>query len=297
MQAFLVLLGLTSCLALASTGYSDGVAVVGCGVLGTSLCKQILECPNFEGRQVIGITKSTTRHDEILQTVGSHDGRFQVKAYGDLGGQTFKDVVFCAPPSGSDDYPAAVKDAASSVWAGRDSGGTFVFTSSGAVFGGNDGEIVTETSPLTDTPRAMRLIQAENAARSEGGAVLRLAGLYLLERGAHNYWLQSGKDVDGRADGVVNLLHYDDAAGACMAALQAFVGDGTFLVSDGSPLTRKEICEVATKARMYSGKSMPKFLGTDADPKGKVYNGSWTNQVLKWEPRYASFDAFMTEHV
>jgi hypothetical protein len=38
-------------MALASTGNTDGVAVVGCGVLGTSLCKQILECPDFEGRQ------------------------------------------------------------------------------------------------------------------------------------------------------------------------------------------------------------------------------------------------------
>lgn len=246
---------------------------------------------------VTGITKTTARHDDILQSVGAHDGRFQVKAYGELGGQTFKDVVFCAPPSGSDDYPAAIKEAASNVWAGRNSGGTFVFTSSGAVYGGADGDVVTESSALTDTPRAMRLIQAEIAAHSEGGAVLRLAGLYLLERGAHNYWLQSGKDVDGREDGVVNLLHYDDAAGACMAALQASVGDGTFLVSDGNPLTRKEICEVAMKANMYSGKTMPNFLGAEKDPKGKVYDGSWTHEALSWKPRYASFEDFMGRHI
>ena len=29
----------------------DGIAVVGCGVLGTSLCKQLLSSPDFEGVQ------------------------------------------------------------------------------------------------------------------------------------------------------------------------------------------------------------------------------------------------------
>ena len=244
---------------------------------------------------VTGITKTCTRHDEILQSVGAHDGRFRVSAYDELEGQTFKDVVFCAPPSGSDDYPGAVKDAVSKVWAGSDAGGTFVFTSSGAVFGGADGEEVNEKSPLTNTPRAQRLIDAENAAKSNGGAVLRLAGLYLLERGAHNYWLTSGKDVDGRADGIINLLHYDDAAGACLAALKASVGDGTYLVSDGRPMTRKEICEAALKSKLYAGKTMPAFLGTQTDPLGKVYDGCWTNEALKWRPRYASFGDFMSQ--
>lgn len=247
--------------------------------------------------QVTGITKTTTKHDDILQSVGTHEGRFDVKTYDDLEGQSFKDVVFCAPPSGSDDYPGAVKDAASNVWAGNKSGGTFVFTSSGAVFGGADGETVNEKSAMTDTPRAQRLIDAEDASRSNGGAVLRLAGLYLLERGAHNYWLVSGKDIAGRADGIINLLHYDDAAGACMAALKASAGDGTFLVSDGNPLTRKEICEVALKAKIYEGKALPKFLGAESDPKGKVYDGSWTNEALNWKPRYASFEHFMSQHL
>lgn len=246
--------------------------------------------------KVIGITKTINRHAEILQSVGAHDGRFRVKVYEEVEGQTFKDVVFCAPPSGSGDYSGAVKDAASKLWAGSNAGGTFVFTSSGAVFGGTDGEEVNEKSPLTDTPRAQRLIDAEKAVQSNGGAVLRLAGLYLLERGAHNYWLTSGKDVDGRADGIINLLHYDDAAGACLAALKASVGDGTYLVSDGRPITRKEICEAALKAKLYAGKAMPAFLGTDSDPRGKVYDGSWTNDALKWKPRYASFAEFMSQH-
>lgn len=81
---------------------------------------------------VTGITKSTGRHDVIRQAVGD-DERFTVTTYDELNGQTFSDVVFCAPPSGSDDYPGAVKDATTSVWAGRDAGGSFVFTSAGSV--------------------------------------------------------------------------------------------------------------------------------------------------------------------
>jgi nucleoside-diphosphate-sugar epimerase len=162
-------------------------------------------------------------------------------------------------------------------------------------FEADDGEMVDEYSKVADTPRAQRLIQAEEACLQPGGAVLRLAGLYTLERGAHNFWLTSGKDVAGRADGIINLLHYDDAAGACMAAIHVCAPQGIYLISDGNPLTRKEICESAFKSKMYQGLELPKFLGTETDPRGKIYNGSRTNQALKWKPRYSSFDEFMSQ--
>lgn len=125
---------------------------------------------------------------------------------------------------------------------------------------------------------------------------MRLAGLYSLERGAHNYWLTSGKDVAGRADGIINLLHYDDAAGACIAALKAGpekTRGKVFLVSDGNPTTRQGICESALKAKMYSDAKMPSFLGSEADPKGKLYDGSATNAALNWKSKYVSFDEYM----
>mmetsp|Transcript_18857 Transcript_18857/g.27883 ORF Transcript_18857/g.27883 Transcript_18857/m.27883 type:complete len:171 (+) Transcript_18857:604-1116(+) len=164
-------------------------------------------------------------------------------------------------------------------------------------FGGLDGETVNEQSPVTDTPRAKKLINAEAACLKEGGVVLRLAGLYTLERGAHNYWLTSGKDVDGRADGIINLLHYDDAAGACLNSLkEATKKSAVYLISDGNPLTREQICLSARKSALYSDKVMPAFLGTDKDAMGKVYDGSWSNEALNWKPRYISFDSFMEQH-
>jgi hypothetical protein len=146
-------------------------------------------------------------------------------------------------------------------------------------------------------PRSARLIYAEEVVRKNGGACLRLAGLYNLERGAHNFWISKG-EVTGSTDGIINQLHYDDAAGSVLAALAvgpSVVSGNNFLISDGNPATRHEICESALKAKKYQGKQMPSFLGTEKDPKGKVYDGSASNKALRWDPRYISFDSFMSQ--
>lgn len=121
-------------------------AVIGVGVLGTSLCRQILEDPDFKG--FTGVTRTTKNHDAIRAAVllgestDDDDDRFRLIAAsggsGDVAApprrkSTFTNVVFCAPPSGFEDYPAAVKEAAERYWEGPNGGGVFVFTSSGAV--------------------------------------------------------------------------------------------------------------------------------------------------------------------
>lgn len=120
-----------------------------------------------------------------------------------------------------------------------------------------------------------------------------------MDRGAHNFWLTSGRDVSGREDGIINLLHYEDAAGAAVAALRAgptVVAGNVFLISDGNPLTRRQICESTLKSKKYREMSIPKFLGSEADPIGKIYDGAASNKALKWDPRYESFDSFMSSH-
>lgn len=279
----------------------NSIAIVGCGVLGTSLCKQILSCPEMESVKVWAITKTRNNHESIKETVGENPN-LNIVTMDDLTQETkFENVVFCAPPSGSDDYPGAVKDAVDALWCGPDKG-RFVFTSSGGIYGPGNGEVVKETSPLPESTmassRSLRLVKAEENALSAGGCVLRLAGLYTLDRGAHNYWLEkSGGMVKGSKDGIINLLHYDDAAGACLAALMTDndVRGKVFLISDGNPTTRIGICESALKAKRYGGLQMPSFGedGTGAG-KGKIYDGTFSNAFLKWKPRYESFDTFMT---
>jgi len=299
--------GASSSLEAESSSVGD-IAVVGCGVLGTSVCRQLMHQPSsYQFTSITGITKTTARHDDIRAHVLSgkqqqdDERKFHVSTVEQvLSQQTkYKNVIFCAPPSGSEDYAKDIEQAITTLWQGPTSGGTFVFTSSGAVYGsGAHVNVVTEASPTDhEDLRAKRLIDAEEACLSRSGTVLRLAGLYILERGPHSYWLRSGKDTQGRADGLVNLLHYDDAAGACIAALAvgpALVHGKVFLISDGHPLTRQEICASALKHPMYSGNAMPKFVGSDSDPVGKIYDGSWSNQQLKWKPGYSSFVEFMT---
>jgi nucleoside-diphosphate-sugar epimerase len=239
---------------------------------------------------------------------GDHSGRFTLTTadalqHSEGPGKRFRSCVFCAPPSGFDDYAGAVEDAILNVWAGPPGGGVFVFTSSGGIYGpgesGNPPLVVTEESELPDAagnPRSERLAAAERVVLSNGGACLRLAGLYTLDRGAHNFWL--GKEtVAGRSDGIVNLLHYDDAAGAVVAALSvndpSVVAGKVFLISDGRPMTRQEICESSLKATRYAGMTVPTFSGPPDGPIGKIYDGSASNQALQWEPRYTSFGEFM----
>jgi len=185
------------------------------------------------------------------------------------------------------------------LWSGPENGGTFVFTSSGGIYGPGNGETVSETTPIPtpESPRTKRLVEAELNTIAAGGCVLRLAGLYTLERGAHNYWLEKGDGtVKGSQDGIINLLHYDDAAGSCVAALQADreqTRGKTFLISDGNPTTRGGICESSLKSKKYGSKSMPIFGGDNSAGKGKIYDGHWSNDVLSWKPVYSSFDEFM----
>lgn len=290
------------------------IAIVGCGVLGTSLLKQLVTSPEFESKSITAITKTTNNHESILKSVeeSSSSSSSQRSASFDLTtmdeipkDQKFSNVVFCAPPSAFDDYPGAVADASDNLWCGTNDGGdgegTFVFTSSGGIYGPGDGEVVSESSPLPDSSlasaRSMRLVKAEENVLSRKGGVLRLAGLYTLERGAHNYWLEKGDGtVKGSSDGIINLLHYDDAAGACLSALRAgpsIVGGKVFLISDGHPTTREGICASALKSKKYKESKMPSFGKSDDAGKGKIYDGSRSNLALQWEPVHESFDKFM----
>lgn len=80
-----------------------------------------------------GITKTKNRHEDILAEVGQSE-RFTMKTGEDVDGEKFQNVVFCAPPSGFEDYPAAVHDSIISLWAGPSEGGVFIFTSSGGMY-------------------------------------------------------------------------------------------------------------------------------------------------------------------
>ena len=65
---------------------------------------------------------------------------------------------------------------------------------------------------------------AEDVVLENEGNVIRLAGLYTDQRGAHTYWMKmvsEGKTIETNEDGLVNLIHYEDAARLVLASLDS----------------------------------------------------------------------------
>ncbi|GMP52637.1 hypothetical protein CsSME_00020830 [Camellia sinensis var. sinensis] len=62
--------------------------------------------------------------------------------------------------------------------------------------------------PIGRSPRTDVLLKAEKAVLESGSSVVRLAGLYKADKGAHVYWLGKGT-VDTHPYHILNLIHYE----------------------------------------------------------------------------------------
>ena len=95
---------------------------------------------------------------------------------------------------------------------------------------------IDETSPIDlSKPR----VQGEEFLRHECGAILlRAAGIYGPGRHPYN-WIKSGRVT--LSDKYVNLIHVEDLAAICLAALQCGVAGAVYNVSNGVPQTWRDI--------------------------------------------------------
>ncbi|KAI3433574.1 hypothetical protein D9Q98_003385 [Chlorella vulgaris] len=274
-----------------SVASSDRLLIVGPGVLGSYLGKLWMD--EKGAGTVVGQTNSTTNHAK-LQALGIAPRTKDAAA----GGGTFPNVLFAAPPSGSADYVGEIK-AALELWDGT---GTFVFTSSAGLYTVEDGSACDESAPVAkpgDSERTDKLLAAEAAVIAAGGCVVRLVGLYHGHRGAHTFFLRQG-EVARWAGYTVNLIHYEDAASLCLAALsgrgapagQPYRGR-TFLGCDGSPVTFEDMMAATVATGAFEGSY--KFTGQEGPGKGKRMSNAATRQQLQWEPKYASYVQFMQQ--
>lgn len=255
--------------------------IVGPGVLGRLVAQKWRQ--ETPGCEVYGQTATTDHHNELIQ-MGINPSLKWTEAT-----HKFPNVLYCAPPSRTPDYAGNVRLAALS-WNGE---GSFLFTSSSAPYDCNDNGPCDEDSPVVPigrNPRTDVLLKAENVVLEVGGCVLRLAGLYEADRGAHNYYLEKGI-VDSRPDHILNLIHYEDAASLAVAILKKNFRGQIFLGCDNHPLSRQEMMDLVNKSGKFS-KNFDKFTGTDG-PLGKRLNNARTRQVVGWEPKYASFARFV----
>ena len=191
--------------------------IVGCGTLGTCVA-EMLRHEMSEGMEVVAETRTDARH-EALKILGCTP-RLRSSRDGDGDGRRARNVLVCLPPSsseGSSDYSRELSEAFM-LWAGPKYG-NLLFTSSISVYGDSGGNVVDELFRVDSrTARSKKMIEAEEQILQREGSVIRLAGLYSEKRGPHAFWLQTGA-VTGSPDGIVNLVHYDDAASACFKAL------------------------------------------------------------------------------
>ncbi|GAB5030798.1 rossmann-fold nad binding domain-containing protein [Nannochloropsis oceanica] len=289
----------------ASTGEND-LLVVGMGTLGVFLGQAWRDALGPEAT-IYGETSTESRHAD-LRAMGVEPSVRSERAtkLAQHGMAKYPHVVFCVPPSKNEDYVGEVQGALE-LWSGK---GGFVFTSSGGVFAEDNGGTVDETAPLSTNPRMSKILEAERVVAAAGGTVMRLAGLYTQTRGPHTFWLSKG-EVGATEQGIINLLHYEDAARATMAGLlhhhtirvdnngqNNSKNDGRILlISDDNPLTRKQICEAAVASPLFEGQyQMPIFKPSEEGKRslGKVYDTSKSRAALGgWVPRYPSFKTFM----
>nr|GLL42067.1 uncharacterized protein LOC109192594 [Ipomoea trifida] len=268
----------------ASSGVAIGandLLIVGPGVLGRLVAEKWRE--EHPGSQIFGQTITTDHHDELIQ-MGIKPSLKENKL-----SDKFPYVIFCAPPSRTEDYPADVKEAALK-WNGE---GSFLFTSSSAPYDCFDNGPCNEDSPdvpIGRSPRTDVLLKAEKAVLEFGGSVVRLAGLYKADRGAHTFWLSKGTS-EIRPDHILNLIHYEDAASLAIVILKKKLHGRIFLGCDNHPLSRQELMDLVNKSGKYSQK-FKGFTGT-SDPLGKRLNNSKTRAELGWEPKYPSFAQFL----
>ena len=99
---------------------------------------------------------------------------------------------------------------------------------------------IDESAPINlSKPR----VQGEEFLRKECGAiVLRVSGIYGPNRNPLD-WIRKGRVSPSRK--YVNLIHVEDLAAVCVAALERGQRGGAYNVSDGTPRTWNEIYMIA----------------------------------------------------
>ncbi|KAK9933686.1 hypothetical protein M0R45_020867 [Rubus argutus] len=248
---------------------ANDLLIVGPGVLGRLVAEKWRE--EHPGCEIYGQTVTVDHHEELIK-VGINPCLKGTKTT-----LQFPNVIFCAPPSRTSDYPGDVRMAALN-WNGE---GSFLFTSSSAPYDCNDNGHCDEDTPVVPigrSPRTDVLLNAENVVLEFG------------DRGAHIYWLSKGT-VEAHPDHVLNLIHYEDAASLSVAILKKRLHNQILLGCDNHPLSRKEVMDLVNKSGKFT-KVFESFTGT-TDPLGKRLNNSKTRAEIGWEPKYPSFSQFL----
>jgi len=258
---------------------STDLLIIGAGALGRRVGRSWLA--RHPGARVRAETRSERLHAALRE-----DGMIP-RLRSDPDPPAMPYLLFSVPPSSQQDY-AAEAARAGRLWSGE---GRLLITSSTAVYAEKDGGHCLEGSPLADSPRAMRLRDAEECLLAAGALVVRLAGLYDQDRGPHRAYLRAPTS-SRRPDGLISLIHYEDAAELCVAALMRGQPGAIYLGCDDQPITREELVRAVVASQRYRCADGPpepcRFTGAEG-PLGRRCDSRWTRRALGWEPAQRRF--------
>lgn len=116
-------------------------------------------------------------------------------------------------------------------------------------------------------------VQGEELLRTSYGAVLlRVAGIYGPGRNPIE-WIRTGRV--GRSRKYVNLIHVEDLASSCLAALMHAGSGEIYNISDGTPRTWMDIC------KMVEHRWDVRSVDSEVDSTGKRLSNKRMSELLK----------------
>jgi len=226
------------------------VLIVGCGYVGRPLGAELVR----QGHEVFGLRR-TAAADPDLRAVGIVPLHADISQHETLAPirPDFEWVVNCAAPEGGTeaDYRRTYLAGTQNLirWLAGSPLRQFVHLGSTAVYGQDDGSLVTEASPTEPASATGRvLVETEqallSAVRRHGfpAVLLRVAGIYGPGR---TYYLQSLRrgavGAERERDRFVNQVHRDDVVGAILAALARGQPGAIYNVCDNEPVRRADL--------------------------------------------------------
>lgn len=273
--------------------------IVGFGFLGRRVAKAATNL----GYEVTATSRSEKRRTEI-EAEGCRFLRFDINSPANRL-STYDAWVWCPAfdrTAGVTVHSAVVSGLMRAISSSETAPKHLVFTSTTSVYGQSSGEWVDENSlcePRTDSGRAH--VEAEKrllgwaSVQGKVATVLRLSGLYGPERVIRRQAIAAGEPIACHPDTWLNIVHGDDAASACLHALNS-ANSGIYCISDDRPVLRREYYE--TLARLLNAPA-PTFVEPRAgeDIGDKRVSNLKARRELGWAPAYSDIEKGLAESV
>jgi nucleoside-diphosphate-sugar epimerase len=208
--------------------------VLGCGFSGSAIARRARDL----GRTVLVTVRSPERAS-LLEREG-----FTVCRAPALDGSIAEHVaptthvVVAFPPDGTTD---------ASIAPALESARAITYVSSTGVYGERTGAIDDATSlPTQASPRAARILEAEQHYRALGATILRCPGIYGPTRGLHVRILRGEHRIPGDGSRTLSRIHVEDLASFALASEHA--RGETFVVGDLAPAPHLEVVRYVCEA-------------------------------------------------